>query len=666
MIKVGRSLMVFLIFCFGTQTEVSAQTNVDSLFVEITNQFSDTPLKENLKALKKFVREHPNYAPAHHEMAKLYMAQNTPQSRQRAKRALQKTIQLDRKNPIYQITLGDLYWAQGFRSKANTQFEKIYSTYPDNAKAAYEIGHHAIKQYDHYKNMGTAFKYLAQEDLERAIAHLKKSIEINPKYQDPYYLLGILYDNQKQPQELVKLANQLLTHRPNDKDALLFRGLGLQRQRLFDKANTSYQAALDHMDNEERKIMESIDLITDPKQQPTFKTACLNVSQSQDTLAHDTFWREQDPLFLTEFNERRLAHYGRIAYANLHFSQPSKNIAGWQTDMGKTYIRFGEPLRKQTTRPYIKEPPSGAEFMTVYTHQEHWFYEGFKLTFQNWDGLDAWGFAKMDVARISIAGSPNLHPAMRPTTDRLATEVFQETPSRYIDPYRFTKYSMPYQLVSFQEADSIRIELSYVLPKHKLLASAIPDIVNWENGTFLFDHQWQPIYRNVDKKQLDLRKPLNFTSTDSLRKNHLISTQQLKVKPGNYHVIAETWSNKTGAIGTVRTLSQFAFDDSIFSASDLLLANTIQSRTPFPEKRADLLIKPNPMRTYYRHAPIFIYLEVYNLTQNTFGQTQYEITYQLEPPKKKDIDPAFFVAIDFSKKQGSIEIETVNRENAIF
>ena len=57
-----------------------------------------------------------------------------------------------------------------------------------------------------------------------------------------------------------------------------------------------------------------------------------------DSVERVRFWRRQDPLFLTEFNERRMEHYGRVAYANLRFSRPSKGIEGWRTDMGRAYI----------------------------------------------------------------------------------------------------------------------------------------------------------------------------------------------------------------------------------------------------------------------------------------------------------------------------------------
>jgi len=623
-----------------------AQNDVDSLFATVAATADDP--EAYLKALKDLVKAHPEYAPAYHEIAKLYMAQGTPQSRQNAKRAIEKTLRLDTDNVTYQMTLGDLLWAQGFRSKAEAQFKKIYNRYPDNAEAAYMIGQQKVKQFYHYQDMGRAFKYLAQEDLKKAILHLNRSIELNPKFRDPYYLLGVLYFDQRQPDRLVALSDQLLQRDPDDKDAYLFKGLGLQTQGFFEEAYEAYKAALARMNSEERAQMESVEWVVDEDER--------GLVNGTDNSEREKFWQQQDPLFLTSFNERRMAHYGRIAYANLHFSRPSKGIGGWQTDMGKTYIRFGSPIRKQTIRPYIFVPEKPTEII-VHTHREHWFYEGFKLTFQNWDGLDGWYFATVDVA--ALGGEV-------PTTDRLATEVFKKTPSRYVDPYIPLKYSIPYQLVRFKEADSIRVELSYAVPTNKLLTSENSSIVDLEDGLFLFDEHWQPVYRNVQDVSLDLSK-IYHSDIDSLRQNNLLSMRTLKVKPGDYQVIVEARSRNTGTIGTVRQPNQFTLVDQKFSASDLLLARQIEPLIPFPEGRKDLRIMPNPMRTFYRHDPVYIYLEVYNLKRDDFGQTRYEITYQLTPPKDKDIDPTLFLAVDYTSKQGMVEIEAQqkNRELGI-
>ena len=59
---------------------------------------------------------------------------------------------------------------------------------------------------------------------------------------------------------------------------------------------------------------------------------------------------------------------------------------------------------------------------------------------------------------------------------------------------------------------------------------------------------------------------------------------------------------------------------------------------------------------------MFIYLEVYNLTRDEFGRTEYEMTYRVGRPKKKEIDPALFSALDLLDARARVEIETVLRK----
>ena len=46
--------------------------------------------------------------------------------------------------------------------------------------------------------------------------------------------------------------------------------------------------------------------------------------------------------------------------------------------------------------------------------------------------------------------------------------VFLKTEQRYVDPYLNRKYTLPYLIAAFQEQDSVRIELSYMIPKDRL------------------------------------------------------------------------------------------------------------------------------------------------------------------------------------------------------
>ncbi len=52
------------------------------------------------------------------------------------------------------------------------------------------------------------------------------------------------------------------------------------------------------------------------------------------------FWAKRDPVPSTPQNEFMIEHFRRYKYANEHFADV---IPGWRTDMGRIFIKFGEP-----------------------------------------------------------------------------------------------------------------------------------------------------------------------------------------------------------------------------------------------------------------------------------------------------------------------------------
>ena len=57
----------------------------------------------------------------------------------------------------------------------------------------------------------------------------------------------------------------------------------------------------------------------------------------------EEFWRKRDPTPSTPDNEFKTELYRRISYANFNFSRTTESNDGWNTDMGRVYIRYGEP-----------------------------------------------------------------------------------------------------------------------------------------------------------------------------------------------------------------------------------------------------------------------------------------------------------------------------------
>ncbi len=78
-------------------------------------------------------------------------------------------------------------------------------------------------------------------------------------------------------------------------------------------------------------------------------------SDSSRVLAWETFWARRDPTPDTPRNEAMLDFFKRVRYANTHFS--GQTGAGWRTDQGRVYIRYGAPDQIEDRPATFQEPP---------------------------------------------------------------------------------------------------------------------------------------------------------------------------------------------------------------------------------------------------------------------------------------------------------------------
>lgn len=91
-------------------------------------------------------------------------------------------------------------------------------------------------------------------------------------------------------------------------------------------------------------------------------------NEAKKSEAFITFWKQKDPTPDSDFNELMNEYYKRIDFAFKEYSTPTK--PGFDTDMGKIYIVYGPPLRKDRALP--------SNGFVV----ETWMYSGRSFSFQ--------------------------------------------------------------------------------------------------------------------------------------------------------------------------------------------------------------------------------------------------------------------------------------------
>ncbi len=677
------------------------ETTIDALFQNAMEQVGQVSRKESIKAFEEIISKDRDYAPTYNELAKLHLLDYSVNGRQRAMRMIQRAIAIDPDNIEYRLTRGKIWWHQGFRSRALNQFKDMIKKDPQNTAVLNGLGmfwvYDFLSQKDrraahHSMDMGSMiidfkkmamrpkikdFKIFAEEAKQEALQVLRKSIQLGGTNQQPYYLLGILYFEDKYWDAFHALMQALRAQYPDDKNVLLFCGLAAYQIGEFNKSHNYYQRALGLMSVEERELLESIDLLVSQEDH-----ASRDMTQTIDAfLEREMFWKRQDPLYLSDFNERKMAHFGRMAYSNLRFRRFLDDVEGWQTDMGKTYIKFGRYRRRMTA--YKATWDSKKVFNSAM--MEFWYYENFQFKFCGTTD-DIWHFCGGATVKtpsavptveisaftferlVSYADTAGVRPYfmrrkspssfVSPILTEASHHIFKKIAQRFVDPYLNRKYTLPYQIAAFEEQNRMRVELSYMIPKDRLKENSETGKVSFWDGVFFFDEQWNDMYNHRKSRTLTLpsQKPAQNAAARH-RNDHLLISRTVSVRQGSYHFSVELLDQTSGLIGVARDEKPFVYDQETFHLSDLLVGSDIQARNALPESRDDLLITPNPVRTFSPSEPVFIYLELYDLQRDDFGSTQYEISYTIGKPEVDTLSPTLFASQSLIETMGKTEID---------
>ena len=251
-----RHLLVSMLMCLSVSEvlALSKSARMDLLYLKATAQVGKVSPTESIKAFERVLKLDWEFAPAHDQIAKLYMEMNTPLTRQSARNALNEAIRIDPTNSEYRLTMGELLSRQGFTYNAERQYRKLSSEDSRNAEAAYWAGFYAVQEYlalidkKEFASFEKSsdvhvfyWKRFAEKAVERAHGLLRQSIEADPGFRGAYKILGLLHVETGKPEALVLLFKRFLKHSPDDKDAFLFCGLGYHMLGEMDVAYDYYR-----------------------------------------------------------------------------------------------------------------------------------------------------------------------------------------------------------------------------------------------------------------------------------------------------------------------------------------------------------------------------------------------------------------------------------------
>jgi GWxTD domain-containing protein len=291
------------------------------------------------------------------ELAKIYLTRNDYRSRNLAYDNLKYAVLVEPNTIQYKYLYADI--CKDFaRSAAFEQYNEILALDSNQVEAWLNLGimkDHDFTEYNHSVRKIDAFlgslQEYADKDFYEAEKYYKRVLRLDSVNYNASLKLSLLYEKANLCEKAIPLLINLINNKKDDKDIYLSLGLLHYKTKHLKECMNEYKKALELMNKDEREdfIFNSVKVLLQPVLEKEIKT----LSDYELSEIIEQFWKASDPLYLTDYNERLLEHYSRVAYANLHFSVPKMGIIGWKSDRGEIVLRYGEPLNLTRIRPQM-------------------------------------------------------------------------------------------------------------------------------------------------------------------------------------------------------------------------------------------------------------------------------------------------------------------------
>lgn len=694
-----KNVIIFIIFSLFSFFNIFCQTlSDDSLSftpssIPLANEFYNSGIMQyksgnidsSITLLNKAIETDGDFADAYNKLALIYIEKGTTYSRTLAEKALEKAIELKPDEIMYKINYGKLMIKQGFRYNAKRKFNYVIGLDSTNTDAYLNLGLLYKEDMEYFKNMhsgsivafmddnlytyaglgfgdgqkqdgisgfGTKneearlrqidFNSFSREDYKNSLNAFNKVVELSPKNKNALHNLSLLAMEENNFDEFINYQKKILESNPNDKDARLFLGYGYHKKKNDELAYAEYEKAMKLMSGSEGFTFENIDYILPSDKVNEYK----KLLADQQIFYRELFWKSKDPLFLTKYNERKLEHYNRMAYANLKFGVENPKIPGWKTDRGKIYIRYGEPKKLVRLRPEILDSGSILDLTEI------WYYDKFTFVFED----------PYSTGNFKLGGRSRFIPNINEINFKeLADYVYTRIPDYYVPEFEGNNIDFDFYMANFRKNKEFSLlEVYYAIPVNKLKPEKDKDAIatTLNKGIFFFDNKYLSMNSETGKEKILL-------NTDINNKNlYYIGKYQIDMHPGKYNVAVEFQeeiSKNAGSIRDTVKIDSFPFGE--LNASDIVLANNISKTDKYSKFTRDgLEIIPNPRRIFQKNQLIHLYFEIYNLTINSEQKTKYLIEYKVSSQSKEELPfvKRIFSGIGklFGKKTGHRDIIT--------
>ena len=626
-------------------TLVAARYGLARVYLDLMNN-----PRRALKNLERAVRVDSTYADAYHLMGRAYLKLRKNEEVLTSART---ALRHDPDHAPSYMLLADNYLSLGNTPEAIRYFQEFLSREPDDEESAFDFAMHLleIERYDEVLQLAAlmgperglpldAQVLAAWGDHEEALGAFERYISLlSPKARAAYYDIS----NVGGPDDVQAYQNTP----PEDREAFL-RGFWLKR----DPFQTSGGAMrrVEHY----RRVWRAMTLygeIAWPFDargrvfvrygEPDWKSnwrqinaqVPIKVQRVQEKLAFQLYGRHgMDMNFIGPVYPIRSDRTVEKALSQTEWRANSKPLGGpEEIDVGLTYYK---PVT--TSMDYSK------------VGWEVWIYadieNGLEVVFTDElysgiydfapeptpDGYDLGELAmqRQGPMRRLMTRLPNLAPGAR------VARISKDLPERYnlshLNPMEFY-----YEALTFRgrngEAD---LQLNLGLPLDNVLVAGDRDTtVTLDRRIALIENRTEEVRKTRDR--LDLR------ITPSRRGTGLLAVDRvdLTAPPGAYRLALQMSRLNTNRLQAYHQEVEVPdYNSGQLLLSDLQVAYRVVEAGPGSDPksvRGRWQIAAAPSRAFRSGEPVYVYFEIYNLTRDSFGNTRYEVGYEVRRGRKK-------------------------------
>lgn len=608
-----RILITFFLFILSVEI-IHPQNNSGKikshLFEKGMDAFNNRDTLEAEKLFKESVDKYDDAA-SKYKLGLINLDKNTYESRNRAYEFFRKAVLSEPENIEYRLAFATLMRAFA-RKSSEDEFKKIILLDSANISAWLNLAEIKDEDFTEYNNsvrkMSDEFfgslQEFADEDFSEAERYYLKALSIDSANNKAGIKLALLYEKAGRYEKGIPLLEKLILQKKDDDQTHLCLGLLFYKTRNLKECFEEYQKALALMSAEDKNdfTFNSVKFLI----QPAFEEAVDSLSDYQLKNFIDVYWKVYDPLYLTDYNERLLEHYSRVAFANLHFGQKKIKKPGWKTDRGEAVLRYGEPLSFVRIRPSMES--NGLNMKT-----EVWSYKDMVL-----------GFTDMALSgnyQFSVPDAPKSKTHTQFAGDtQFFVENLKKVRHTYYDPkYEGPNFDVKYSIAQFKSEEKRNHTDLYVNYKLQLSDSLFnPDLssLKFKTGLFFFNKNYEEQFRNI--KLFEVSKGTEDSIVKSLR---------TPAKPDSGFISFEIIREKDKGTFSDRSIFRVRKFNSVqLDISDLLVANYagMDSLKHISINRKQIKIIPSADLVFGKNNQPYIYYEIYNLKKDENGLTDFE------------------------------------------